>query len=344
VFIPKEAIKCFLTSMDANGVKTIMTSEYREDNPLPLVEIYFKVLDSNGAIKPLPLDSANLYSNVNGGNFKLDGGIALRLAVGKDKRNIRNLIRGTRYSVPECKLPGKSQWLTCITPEDKRSFVVPENLSSDQIYRVDLLLRDEALEEKATAQEKPVDYRIHIRLTDPNIVPSDGSIQVSYNDGKKDESSIITGDRCTVQGQTLGGELLVQRSQRIRDKYYRVRPWVYIDHVTKRELVLPDDGDLVIEPNDLTKIEVRFRGAKDMENLNVLWLLTKKHGQLGLFLGGCKPSKKDGADQEWIGYIEAMPGQYWLGGVDLKGQRVWFDKMLEVKPGVTSYQVDLEDG
>jgi len=123
---------------------------------------------------------------------------------------------------------------------------------------------------------------------------------------------------------------------------YLIWPWVYCSSVEKRRLVLPDEAEVVLEPDDLMRVEVAIH-CDEVLFRQYIGLFRKEASELPLFMAALRQASGEFSGQDWLVTTMAQPGWYWLGSAyPPKEGKAIVRQPIEIKAGVTSYTITVE--
>ncbi|MHC4648515.1 MAG: hypothetical protein ACYTBJ_23905 [Planctomycetota bacterium] len=343
-----KALKPYGTHLDANGIRTIMTSEYTEKTPI--VELYFMERDTGEDVKPLWLQSVNVGRDDGWalGSFWMEGRV-LRLGVGQDPNNHRSLLRGRGYYIHGYTPMGKGL-VHGLGPK----FTVPETLGDGEIYRVGLLIKDEVLEQEQLEAEKALARQRREKAEREKIViyvrqyPEPNSRLIGlYSDGQKlrefrdeEEGIMILGGP-----NKLGGDLMVGVAPRGRPVITTLRPWIYIENLQKRELTAPDEADRVVSKDELVDIKILLGDGQDeLANwLKKIFFFPYRQAKVPLFC--VLIGEQNRTDRGYVIHMSILPEAYYLVGFIFDGQvekRIPLGRLeITTQPG-KAYTVELQ--
>lgn len=297
---------------------TCMTDEYTKDTPL--VELLFNQRGGNGQVKPFKVWTVNI-KRADGfpvGGFSLEGRNKLRMGVGETQeprlKSRWTLLRGRQYYVDKYSPAEGGRLIRGLRPQ----FTVPRDLQGNQVYRVELILRDEILEqEQLEAEEALARQRreqaerekitIHIReYPEPN-----SRLIGFYYDGKKlrqfhDEEGIMT----LMGPNKLAGDLMVGVAPR-GHMISMLRPWIYIKDLQKRELIAPDDAERVISKNELIDVQILLEVGEDelAKSLRKIFFCPYQQGKVPLFCVLVQQEMR--TDSGYAIKMPMLPGTYY---------------------------------
>jgi len=306
---------------------TCMTDEYTEDTPL--VEIYFMQRDKNGQVKPFKVWTLNI-KRADGfpvGGFSVEGR-NLRMGAGETQeprmKSRWTLLRGIEYYVDKYSPREGSRLLRGLQPR----FTVPQDLQGNQVYKVELILKDEIFEQKQLEAEKALARQRQERAEREKITiyirqyPEPNSKLIGlYYDGKKvrefhdEEEGIMT----LMGPNKLAGDLMVGVLPRGRI-ITTLRPWIYIKDLQKRELIVPDDANRVISKDELVDVQILLEVGQDemAKSLKKIFFLPYRQAKVPLFCVLIQEQMR--TDSGYAIKMPMLPGTYYPEGFIYKQQ------------------------
>jgi len=309
---------------------TCMTYQYTEDTPL--VEIFFSRRGKSGEVEPFKVWSVNIRreDGFPMGGFSLEGRNKLRMGVGTiqegTSKNRWTLLRGTQYYINKYSPVVGGDLVSGLQPR----FTVPENLQGDQVYRVELIVKDEILEqeqlekEKALArqkQEKAEREKIVIVIRQP---PEPNSRLIGlYSDGQKKREFKDKEGVMTLMGPNkLGGDLMVGIMAMHGDQHLInvLHPWIYVENLQQRQLTVPDEADLVVSPDQLVDIKILLEDEQDewARLLKKIFFFTTRKAKVPLFC--VQIEQLNETESDYVINMPLLPGTYYPQGFIYDGQ------------------------
>jgi hypothetical protein len=139
----------------------------------------------------------------------------------------------------------------------------------------------------------------------------------------------------TVDAKELGGEL------RVTEKKRSGEGWMYIHSVSRREMKLPEDAELVVEEKDLLSFKVRV--PADVVSEDLVCVAIKVHPSDSLPMSWLLLRDKDGAaikklEAEGMLEMRFVPGTYWFTTLALPKGGSWQDRREDVLGKLTITQ------
>jgi len=226
-------------------------SDYPEDVPLIIIAPRIRTLEGTMIeASPYKMEFTGNDGKPSSGSWDLTGR-ELCLAIPQEKMEC-SLAAGRKYLVYSYfRATGNDSPGTKHTAE----LTTPENVANGQVYRVELVVKDEILEQKLLAEQKAEAERLKQIVKEETITlniqeyPGDSpekSVWVAlYDDGSRGRETVVKDMRRVIEikgPNKLGGELSLVRYP---EKGTRM-VWVVVENLKKRAVNLPEDADLVI--------------------------------------------------------------------------------------------------
>jgi len=197
----------------------------------------------------------------------------------------------------------------------------PADPVAGQIYRIDLVLFDERVEQarraeeqaKAAARARAVEEEaITVVITDPPAHPSGAGWVVAYGapDTNGNEAhGEDAGSPLILKGlNKLGGELVVIWHHLDSSGVFTDCTWAYIAHLQKRDIALPQDADWIFDKNKTVPIRLTLAAADAetlKECLDVFFFYPDDDAQMPLF-----DARKRARPADTPLDLDVIPGTY----------------------------------
>jgi hypothetical protein len=301
---------------------------------VPLIEFRFGRRSADNKIVPVTVSGLYVGRWVEGrlvasGKEERRGALEIRDAIG-----YRSMVEAPeRFENVTLFRLGRSYYLRFAVKEeagtkDYEAIVhIPEKIDCGKMYRM-WVLADTPFPKIFESRKSNASKAIAGRIT---VKPAAGfeKIEVAYSRTIGDEHRVQPAADGTfkVEARELGGEL------RVAEKKPSGEGWMYIHSVSRRELKLPEDAELVVEAKDLVPFRVsvpaevvseELRGVAikvhPSDYLPMSWLLL--HDRDGLAI-------KKLAAEGTVG-LRFVPGTYWFTTLTLPKGGSWQDRREEV--------------